>query len=276
MKIILSRKGFDSGYGQMPSPILPDGTLLSMPIPVKNGAITYHDIYHNNKCYYKILHELNPKQAERLIKDGGYCHVDPDLQNRYKCQPANWKPAFGQHGTAQNHLKHHQVDIGDVFLFYGWFRQTKFDDTGKLRFVDSSEEKTLDKHIIFGYMEIGEIITEQSRIRKDFFYHPHAGSGYTLNNTLYLASKHFLNTTRSGCGILMNAPIRQLTKEGHSRSEWNLPECFYNLPITYHKGTYGWVNNYEYFKSASKGQEFIVESEVEGKLKEWLLDVITI
>jgi len=33
MKIILSRKGFDSSYGGCPSPILPDGTLLSLPIP---------------------------------------------------------------------------------------------------------------------------------------------------------------------------------------------------------------------------------------------------
>ena len=33
MKVIISRKGFDSGYGGMPSPILPDGTMISMPIP---------------------------------------------------------------------------------------------------------------------------------------------------------------------------------------------------------------------------------------------------
>lgn len=33
MKIILSRKGFDSSYGGYPSPILPDGSLLSIPIP---------------------------------------------------------------------------------------------------------------------------------------------------------------------------------------------------------------------------------------------------
>ncbi len=33
MKVILSRKGFDSSYGGCPSPILPDGTLLSLPIP---------------------------------------------------------------------------------------------------------------------------------------------------------------------------------------------------------------------------------------------------
>jgi hypothetical protein len=33
MKVILSRKGFDSEYGGIASPILPDGTLLSLPIP---------------------------------------------------------------------------------------------------------------------------------------------------------------------------------------------------------------------------------------------------
>lgn len=35
MKFILSRKGFDSGYGGCASPILPDGTMLSIPIPVE-------------------------------------------------------------------------------------------------------------------------------------------------------------------------------------------------------------------------------------------------
>ena len=33
MKVILSRKGMDSESGVMASPILPDGTLLSLPIP---------------------------------------------------------------------------------------------------------------------------------------------------------------------------------------------------------------------------------------------------
>lgn len=33
MKVVLSRKGMDSAAGGIPSPILPDGTLLSFPIP---------------------------------------------------------------------------------------------------------------------------------------------------------------------------------------------------------------------------------------------------
>ncbi len=33
MKVILSCKGFDSGNSGYPSPILSDGTMLSLPIP---------------------------------------------------------------------------------------------------------------------------------------------------------------------------------------------------------------------------------------------------
>ena len=43
MKIVLSRKGFDSQYGKQASPILPDGTLLSFPIPSEDD-ITYDSI----------------------------------------------------------------------------------------------------------------------------------------------------------------------------------------------------------------------------------------
>ena len=38
MKIILSRKGFDSGSGGVPSPIFPDGQLLSPYQNVKKGT----------------------------------------------------------------------------------------------------------------------------------------------------------------------------------------------------------------------------------------------
>ena len=37
MKVILSRKGMDSESGRVASPILPDGTLLSLPIPIEKA-----------------------------------------------------------------------------------------------------------------------------------------------------------------------------------------------------------------------------------------------
>lgn len=41
MRIILSRKGFDSEYGGCASPILPDGKMISMPIPSESGNCKY-------------------------------------------------------------------------------------------------------------------------------------------------------------------------------------------------------------------------------------------
>ena len=60
MKIILSRKGMDSNTGGLASPILPNGTLLSLPIP-SDDKITYSSIQWDGKSYLDIIKELNPK-----------------------------------------------------------------------------------------------------------------------------------------------------------------------------------------------------------------------
>jgi len=44
MKIILSRKGFDSSVGGCASPILPDGKMLSLPIPTSVDVLAYGEI----------------------------------------------------------------------------------------------------------------------------------------------------------------------------------------------------------------------------------------
>ena len=57
MKVILSRKGFDSANGGIASPIFEDGTMLSFPIPSKDhdkDKIAYEELTCN-----KIL--LNDK-----------------------------------------------------------------------------------------------------------------------------------------------------------------------------------------------------------------------
>ena len=51
MKVVFSRKGFDSQYGGMPSPILSDGTLLSLPIPSKEDNTKYAGLTWNGKSY---------------------------------------------------------------------------------------------------------------------------------------------------------------------------------------------------------------------------------
>lgn len=58
MKVIFSRKGFDSGYGGMPSPVLPDGTMLSMPIPSKGDLVHYDDLTYGELTYADIIKQL--------------------------------------------------------------------------------------------------------------------------------------------------------------------------------------------------------------------------
>lgn len=58
MKVILSRKGFDSCYGGYPSPILPDGSMISLPIPSSEDSICYKDLKIQNKNLYELMREL--------------------------------------------------------------------------------------------------------------------------------------------------------------------------------------------------------------------------
>ena len=64
MKIILSRKGFDGTAGGVPSPIMPDGTLLSLPIPAKMDKLRYSDIQYEGVSYSEILRQLKPKDSK--------------------------------------------------------------------------------------------------------------------------------------------------------------------------------------------------------------------
>lgn len=278
MRIILSRKGFDSANGGMPSPIMPDGTLLSLPIPTNDGKVSYNSIAYQGKSYDEIIRELNPRIADEL-KDRK-CHADPDLSCSYIEQPTDWKPAFGQCDVSQLHLQKYHIGAGDLFLFYGWFRQTEYDENGKLCFVKPKEDKTPDRHIIYGYMEIGEVLTEQAVIEKDYPWQPHSVI-QSSDNALYLPKATLsLDNGLKGYGLLKNAPIRQLTKEGHHRSEWELPKYLRDnqIPITYHEGEkYGWADNMDYFQSARIGQEFIIQAEVEQhpELKKWLMEILS-
>ena len=88
MKVILSRKGFDSTNGGIVSPIFEDGTMISFPIPSYDKD-TYEELQYEGIPYSEILSDLN-------YKGGMHCHVDPDLdQNRRIHKIDGWESAFG-------------------------------------------------------------------------------------------------------------------------------------------------------------------------------------
>ena len=228
MKIILSRKGFDDSNGGQPSPILPDGTMLSIPIPDNDSdtIITYDDLCFEGKSYDELLRNLPRKKRPDYSKIK--CHLDPDIRpNVRKKRIENWKPAFGQTETSQGYLHNAGVTVGDLFLFFGWFYKTEFNNHGCLRYTCGYKDGLdfydhSDLHIIFGYMQIGKILNDPEEISK-YFWHPHS-SKYHLkskNNTLYLPSDHLtLAPEKPGFGTLKYDISRVLTLEGESRGIW--------------------------------------------------------
>ena len=251
------------GNGGIPSPILPDGTLISMPIPTTGSEIIkYADLNYDNKSYLEIVKDLNPRFPYT------YCHLDPDIRKSITNQDDQWKSLFGQCGGAQGHLNKHLIEVGDIFLFFGCFRQTERDKTGKLRFVRNSPEL----HIIYGYMQIGEIVKEKNRIKKEFNWHPHSDEIHLekVNNTIYVASdKLSLDNSLSGYGTFDLKTNRILTKPGMTRTKWDLPEYFKDVTITRHdKESF----KEDHFQAVNIGQEFVIYAK--DKIINWAMDII--
>lgn len=250
MKIILSRKGFDSQNGKMPSPIMQDGTLLSMPIPSKEDAVRYTELDYNGKSYYEIIKELNPRT---VIKEKWNCHLDPDIRRDALPGRKNWRPAFGQVDAAQTHLSNMKVGKGDLFLFFGWFRETEEDFEGKLKF----KTKAPGRHILYGYLHVDEVISKP----KDFSkvgYHSHSHPRYEgrSNNSIYVASENLpFAKLLPGAGCLNYSPKLVLSKAGLTRSKWELKDFFRDVSISYHNRD-SFKNGY--FQSAAIGQEFVI------------------
>jgi Nucleotide modification associated domain 3 len=104
MKVVFSRKGFDSAAGKAPSPII-GGEPISLPIPTKGRSETSYVMMGLGKIVERI--------TKGRIGAGDLCHEDPMFLN------GRW--AFGQRGRAQSHLEKNDVGVGDVFLFFGLF-----------------------------------------------------------------------------------------------------------------------------------------------------------
>ncbi|MBC8385465.1 MAG: hypothetical protein H8E57_08115 [Candidatus Cloacimonetes bacterium] len=275
MKIILSRKGFDSSAGGYPSPILPDGTLLSLPIPAEKDSIKYSGLNINNDNFYDLMSQLNLKiltlgNTKIPLNKHTKCHFDPDIRYESLERSKEWKGLFGQSGSAQTHLENQHVKVGDLFLFFGWFRNTKLVD-GEYKYDHKDKH---GKHIIFGYLEIGHkiLIKKKTDYEKWMSYHPHTDDGRIgkNKNVLYIAKERSsFSSNMKGYGTFNYDDHLVLTKEGKSRSRWDLPIFFKTKYISYHTINNWKTNN---FQSTARGQEFVIEENQE--VEKWAQDLI--
>jgi hypothetical protein len=265
MKIILSRKGFDSENGGIASPILPDGSLTSLPIPsVDKGAIRYDRQRTSDGTLGKFVTDLTRGKYTGRHK----AHLDPDLRaSTLHQRPAGWRPIFGQAKQAQSHLAGEGVGPGDLFLFFGWFRRVELHQ-GNYRFVPDAP----DLHVLFGWLQVGEVLAAGPFARAQApawaQYHTHFYNTWA-GNTVYFASPTLtLPRFREGLpggGVFPKFRSELcLTAPGHSRRVWHLPRCFAPTSarsiMSYHHDIGRWRigNQYCHLQSVDKGQEFVI------------------
>jgi Nucleotide modification associated domain 3 len=237
MRVVFSRKGFDSAAGKAPSPII-GGEPISLPIPTKQRSETSYRL--------AGLGNIVDHMTKGRICADDLCHEDPMFVN------GRW--AFGQTGAAQSHLERSGVGVGDVFLFFGLFAARDGQDR---------------HHRIFGYLEVDEIRRLGSRpstsdspegfIRR----HPHTIGEWNENNTLYLGS---------GAKARNAYPCLCLTKHGGPVSVWTVPAWLKAAGLTYHSNPARWVSEKE-LHVVSRGQEFVSNIGDRAAAIEWLRSV---
>lgn len=277
MKIILSRKGFDSASGGYPSPILPDGRMLSLPIPEEKSGVNYSKLLFSNEQSYLLLmqqlmgNSIKMGNSKPVLREDTCCHLDPDIYKDVTTTRAKeWRGVFGQVSAAQTHLENQGVKKEDLFLFFGWFGKIVNSQDGYI--YDKTDKE--GRHVLFGYLQIGEIMYPELNDNDPPWIgkHPHLEKNIYTNsckNTLYLAAEHLsLAPELPGYGTFNFSSDLVLSKEGETKSKWALPDIFKETSISYHRNA--WKD--DYFQSAGRGQEFVMEATPE--IEEWAKNII--
>lgn len=280
MNIIFSRKGFDSSTGGVASPIFPDGTLLSLPIP-RPSSIFYNQLSINGQSIGPIVSDLT--RGEILGKDS--VHLDPDLRASMYPRMPGWRPLFGQRDKPQSHLSRANVSSGDIFLFFGWFRQVEFVG-GKYRYLRGSR----DLHVLFGWLQIDQIINmvDESHVVPHWAtYHPHVNTDYGKNNVIYV-SRHKLNFNGVEEQIPGGGAFEKYRDDlcltapgGQKRSLWKLPKWLYpnqnKPPLSHHSNLSRWdlAEDHILVESVHRGQEFILDADWYPEAVPWVRSLIT-
>ena len=271
MRLIFSRKGFDSASGGGPSPLLA-GRPRSLPIPTKMPTVTrFVDVRDG------IASEVALLSGGRITPDRP-CHLDPDLDAAALRRQPGWRGALGQVGAAQSHLRNQGVTAGDIFLFWGLFQENSGPPEWRFR--------ATKEHRIFGWLQIGSIWT----IGDDpaallaahpwLHAHPHTQAGtWPRTNTVYVASEQLSidgrQTTLPGWGLLPQG--HRLTAHGSPNpSTWNVPSW-----LDIHKGGVGmtyhpparWQSPGR-LQAAARGQEFVAPIGDRQDARQWLLTVL--
>ena len=285
MKIILSRKGFNSSSGGMPSPIFPDGRIVSLAIPSSNSPRKISDL---NVSGYDIVNVISEISKNRVTSQ--QCiHLDPDLDYQLlNDRPKDWRGAFGQVDIAQKHLSNTGVGKGDLFIFFGWFREIE-----RYKHIWKFKQNSPNLHVIYGWLCVEDVLSvygnEKSILEKYPWLeqHPHLCGNDNVQNTIYLGSQTLPIKgceNKTGYGVFRNIRNEQVLTDTSQkkRSVWKLPICFYpsdNKPaLSYHvkKERWGIIDNeWVTLNSVGRGQEFVLDTKYFPGIDEWLIELFS-
>ncbi len=285
MKLILSRKGFDSSSGGCPSPVFPDGAMLSLPIPDKSSDIRYSALARGETNLGQLVADLTCAEKRR----NHFAHLDPDLDPDALLRAPGWRPLLGQTGRAQGHLRKQKVGAGSLFLFFGLYRRVE-KNNGKWRFVKSSRQE----HVLWGWLQVGAVykVQQLSQGELDWAeYHPHFRGERGPENTLYEATDNLRINGKSldipGAGIFSRYNERLVLTEPEPNryaSKWQLPSSFFpspgKPPLSHFPNLKNWrlseAGDYCLVSRRGPGQEFVLDLEHYPKVMDWLEVVLTL
>ena len=285
MKVIISRKGFDSTYGGCASPIFLDGSMLSLPIPTSRSNVQYQQLTARSRNIGQVVEELSGGKHTR----SSTTHLDPDLDRDVLPRLHGWRPTFGQTGGQLTHLTNCGVSAGDLFLFFGWFREVSTSPNGSLIWTRSAP----NRQVIFGWLQVDQELhvgANGSAAVKSFPWlrdHPHVSGTWGEKNSIFIAKERL---DISGCPDLGSLPgggsfsnfldSRRLTKAGQgNRSLWSLPAWFSpqagEATLSLHGNPSRWTPNPDgddrvLLDSAKIGQEFVLSARNPELVNEWL------
>ena len=287
-KLIISRKGFDSGSGGCPSPIFPDGTIFSLPIP-SGDEEAFEDLQHGDVDIASVVKGITDGHMSGL----NLIHLDPDLNfdaYRHRKERADWQEwrgMLGQAGIAQSHLNNQGVASGDVFLFFGLYRRVEETAEG-WRFVRGAREL----HVLWGWLQTDQKYRVTDIGPNDLpwaRHHPHISRDRRDDkNTVYAASTKLDlggdddQCAIAGWGVFPRFDRRLVLTDpnGAGVSNWRLPRWLYpdgnKPPLTYHPDRKRWRRdaNHAYLQSVGRGQEFVLDLAHYPEAVEWLSDLV--
>ncbi|MGI8944522.1 MAG: hypothetical protein ACR2FJ_09900 [Qipengyuania sp.] len=239
MRIVFSRKGFDSAAGGGPSPIV-GGRPVSLPIPAGiASSASYGDLG---------LGEHARRASRGRYGDGDPCHHDPMF---LEDGPLEGTCLFGQCGAAQTHLVNRRVGVGDVFLFFGLFREEWTDEP---------------HHRIFGFLEVEDVVHLADGVPDELraLGHPHALTVHGPNDAIYRGPGR---TARTASEML------RLTVTGGPPSLWKRPAWLKQGGLSYHGRPARWMG--KELQSVARGQEFVAEIGRRKAPRAWLERVLS-